>query len=227
MTVEAVVFDIDGTLIDTNAAHIQAWREAFRMHNHNVPARRIQPEVGKGGDQLVPAILGPEVEKRDGKAIRKDHDNAYKRIAEQEHFAVFPGVKELFAALKERGLRTALATSSSQEQIDLVEKSSGLEVRKLADLVVTSDDADATKPAPDIVLAALGKLKLPPECCIFVGDTVHDVQAARLAGVPCLAVLCGGCFTEKALLAAGARSVWRDPADILEHLDKALASGKS
>jgi HAD superfamily hydrolase (TIGR01509 family) len=227
MMLRAVIFDIDGTLVDTNAAHVEAWREAFAAHGYNIPRERILPEVGKGGDQLVPALLGKDGDRRDGEAVRRLHGEIFHRIAQQQHFCVFPGVKELLAELYRRGLCTALATSSKQDQLELVEKSADLKLRSLVDVVVTSDSAGASKPAPDIVLATLKKLDLPAESCLLVGDTAHDAEAARRAGVPCLGVLCGGCSSEEALRFAGVRSVWRDPADLLAHLDEALASGSS
>jgi phosphoglycolate phosphatase-like HAD superfamily hydrolase len=213
MAVEAMIFDIDGTLVDTNGTHVQAWREAFLQHGHDVPAARIVREIGKGGDQLVPSILGRAGEGREGKAIARDHGAAFLRLARAQHFRVFPGVRELSAELRRRGRRVALATSSKEEYVAAVEKSAGIDLRSLADLVVTADD---------VVMAALGKLRLPPERCVFVGDTAYDAEAARKAGVACIALLCGGCSSEEALRAAGARSVWRDPADLLAHLDEAL-----
>jgi phosphoglycolate phosphatase-like HAD superfamily hydrolase len=222
MAVEAVIFDIDGTLVDTNGAHVQAWREAFREHSHDVPAERIVREIGKGGDQLVPSILGKAGEGREGKAIDRDHGEAFLRLARGQHFCVFPGVRELLVELRRRDLRVALATSSKEEYVEAVETSAGVNLRSVADLVVTADDADASKPAPDLVVAALGKLHRPPGRCVFVGDTAYDAEAARKATVACVGLLCGGCSSEEALRAAGARSVWRDPADLLAHLDEAL-----
>jgi HAD superfamily hydrolase (TIGR01509 family) len=222
MAIEAVIFDIDGTLVDTNGAHVQAWRDAFNKHGHDVPAERIKREVGKGGDQLVPSILGKTGEGREGKAIDRDHGDIFLRLAGRQHFRVFPGVRELLAKLRRRRVRVALATSSKEEYVRAVEKSAGIDLRSLVDLVVTADDAGASKPAPDVVAAVLGKLRLPPEGCVFVGDMAYDAEAARKASVACVGLLCGGCSSEQALRAGGARSVWRDPADQLAHLDGAL-----
>ncbi len=223
MSVRAVIFDIDGTLIDTNGSHVQAWQEAFRKHGHNVPPERISPEIGKGGDKLVPTILGDEGERREGDALRKAHTVAFLRIAKEHHFRVFPAVRELLADLKRRGARTALATSSKDEQMKAVEKSAGIDLKKLADLVVTASQAGESKPAPDLVLAALHKLGLPAKECLMIGDTAFDAEAARKAGVASVGLLCGGCSSEPALHKAGASAVYRDPADVLQHLDEVLA----
>lgn len=223
MTLRAVIFDIDGTLIDTNEAHLDAWREAFTQYGHSVSAEQLRPEIGKGGDQLVPAILGEEGEQRAGQALREAHNEAFLYIAKRRHFRVFPEVTDLFAALRERGLKAALATSSKKKFIEATEKSARFDLCSLVDVVVTADDADASKPAPDVVLATLEKLDLSPRECVFVGDTAHDAEAAKKAGVVCVAVLCGGCSSEDILRDAGARSVWRDPANLLDHLDEALA----
>ena len=224
MARRAMIFDLDGTLVDTNAAHVEAWHEAFAVHGHDVPTERIVAEVGKGGDQLVPAIVGPEGERTQGEGLRRVHGEAFERIARQRTFHVFPGVRELLAELRRRGLRVALATSSKLEHVSIIERSAGIDLRSLVDLSVTASEANASKPAPDLVVATLRKLDLPPGRCLFVGDTIYDVQAARQAGVDCLALLCGGCSSAEALRAAGAKAIWRDPADLLTHLDAGLAA---
>ncbi len=223
MTVRAVIFDIDGTLIDTNEAHIDAWREAFAAHGYSVTAERIKPETGKGGDQLVPAILGDDGEKRDGDAIRQEHADAFLHIAKRRHFRVFPGVQELLDAVRRRGLKTALATSSKKKFVEATEKSAHFDLESLVDRLVTADDIEQSKPAPDLVLATLHKLDLPAAACLFVGDTAYDAEAARKAGVASVGLLCGGCSSDEALRAGGACCVWRDPADLLHHLDQVLA----
>ncbi len=224
--IRAVIFDVDGTLVDTNQAHIEAWEEAFAAHGLQVPRERIRPEVGKGGDQLVPSIAGEAAERREGAAIRDAHDRSFLRSAREQHFRVFPGVPELFAALRGRGLLTALSTSSKKKFLEATENSAGSDLASLADVVVTADEVAASKPAPDLVEVTLGKLGVDAGRCVFVGDTVHDGEAARRAGVAFVGVLCGGTSAEANLRAAGARSVWRDPAELLHHLDEALAPGE-
>ena len=213
---KAIIFDIDGTLIDDNDAHVRAWIEAFRSHGYAIPAERIREHIGEGGDHLVPALIGKEAAGRDGKAIRAAHDEAFAAVAAKEHFRVYPKAKELLDRLRGAGLRVALATSSQDHQLQTTERSAGVDVKAWADEVVTSSEAGASKPSPDVVLAALEKLGLPPGECVFVGDTPYDGEAAGRAGVPFVGLLCGGTTDEAALRRAGARAVYRDPAELLE-----------
>jgi HAD superfamily hydrolase (TIGR01509 family) len=221
MNLRGLIFDIDGTLVDTNAAHVEAWYRAFRRFGYDVPLQRIIPEIGKGGDKLVPSVLGQQAEERDGEALRKAQKGEFLAIAKREHFRVFPGVPELFRALRDRHIRTALATSSDDKHLDATLASAGIDLRKLVDVVVTKSDAPSSKPAPDLIVAALEELDLPPSQCAMVGDTVYDGQACQAAGIVFLGVLSGG-STETALLEAGARAVWRDVAHLLADLDRAL-----
>ena len=216
-----MIIDIDGTLVDTNPAHVEAWQRAFQRFGYDVPVQRIIPEIGKGGDKLVPSVLGQQAEERHGEALRKAQKEEFLAIAKREQFRVFPGVPELFRALRERRIRTALATSSDDKHLDATLASAGIDLRKLVDVVVTKSDAPSSKPAPDLIVAALEELDLPPGQCAMVGDTVYDGQACQAAGIVFLGVLSGG-STETALLEAGARAVWRDVAHLLADLDRAL-----
>lgn len=216
-----IIFDIDGTLVDTNLAHVEAWRRAFQRLGYDVPTQRIELEIGKGGDKLVPAILGQEGEQRDGERLRKAQTQEFLAIANQERFPVFPGVPAIFEALRSRGIETALATSSDDKHLEATLASAGLDLRRSADVVVTKSSADASKPDPDIVLAAVERLGLQPSECAMVGDTVYDAQACRAAGIVFLGVLSGGTPALE-LLEAGAVAVWRDVAQLLDRLDEAL-----
>lgn len=221
MPLRAVIFDIDGTLIDTNPAHVEAWRRAFERHGYDVPVERIVVEIGKGGDKLVPSVLGDEVEEREGEPLRKDQKAEFLAIAKRERFRVFSGAEEIFPALRERGIRTALATSSDDKHLDATMASAGVDFRRLADVVVSRTPSDASKPSPDLVLAAVEELALQPSQCAMVGDTVYDGQACQSAGVVFLGVLTGPA-DEAELVEAGASAVWRDLAQLLSELDRAL-----
>jgi HAD superfamily hydrolase (TIGR01549 family) len=221
MTVRAMIFDIDGTLVDTNPFHVEAWGRAFQRLGFEVPAERIVVEIGKGGDKLVPSILGQEVEERQGEALRKAQKEEFLAIAQGERFRVFPGAKEMFPALRKRGIRTALATSSDDKHLDATLASAGVDLRRLADVVVTKSAAGASKPSPDIIVAAVDKLALPSYQCAMVGDTVYDGQACQAAGVIFLGVLSGPA-TEAELFEAGARGVWQDVGRMLAELDRVL-----
>jgi HAD superfamily hydrolase (TIGR01509 family) len=216
-----MIFDVDGTLVDTNPAHVDAWRRAFKRFGYDVPTERIVVEIGKGGDKLVPSILGEPAEKRHGDALRRAQKEEFLAIAKREHFRVFPGVPELFRALRNRGIRTALATSSDDRHLDATLASAGIDLRSMADVVVTKSDAGSSKPDPDVVVAAVEKLGLSPAQCAMVGDTIYDAQACQAAGVVFIGVLSGG-SSEPALLEAGARAVLRDVAHLLVELDRAL-----
>lgn len=216
-----MIFDIDGTLIDSNPAHVEAWVQAFGRFGYKVAADRISVEIGKGGDKLVPSILGASADRKDGDRLRDAQKEAFLALAKRTRLPVFPKAQELLAELRGRGLRTALATSSSGEQLDGLFASAGIDFRELVDRTTTADDAAASKPSPDIVVAALAKLGLAPGECAMVGDTVYDAEACRAAGVACLGVRSGG-NDSAPLMRAGARGVWRDTADLLEHLDQAL-----
>jgi HAD superfamily hydrolase (TIGR01509 family) len=222
MNVAAIIFDIDGTLVDTNEAHVEAWHQAFAAHGFNVPRERIAPEVGKGGDQLVPSVIGADEDRKHGQAVRESHDRIFMEMAKRRNFRVFDGAQALLIACHGRGLRVAVATSSKQHFLRATLDSSGLTLEPFVDTVVTADDADRSKPAPDLVLATLDKFGLPADRCVMVGDTPHDAAACRKAGVRFVGLTCGG-NSERALREAGAVAVYRDPADLIAHLNEALS----
>lgn len=221
MALHGMIFDIDGTLVDTNPAHVEAWLRAFKRLGYDVPRERIEVEIGKGGDLLVPSILGEEAEKRHGEPLRKAQKEEFLEIARRERFRVFPCVPELFQALRQRGIRTALATSSDRKHLQATCDSVGIDLPSLADVLVTKADVEASKPAPDVVIVAGEKLKLSPAECAMVGDTVYDGQACRAAGVVFLGVLSGGTPADL-LLEAGACGVWRDTGHLYADLDHAI-----
>jgi phosphoglycolate phosphatase-like HAD superfamily hydrolase len=221
MTLRGIILDVDGTLVDTNPAHVEAWRRAFKRLGYAVPSERIAVEIGKGGDLLVPSILGQEAETRHGEALRKAQKAEFLDIAGQERFRVFPCVPELFLALRERRIRTALATSSDKKHLQAICRSAGLDLPSLADVLVTKDEAEASKPAPDLVIAACEKLSFARAECSMVGDTVYDAQACREAGVAFLGLLSGGTPAET-LLHSGACDVWSDTGHLYHDLDRAL-----
>jgi HAD superfamily hydrolase (TIGR01509 family) len=223
VSVDGFIFDLDGVLVDSNPAHFEAWSRALRRHDYRLEAVRIFVEIGKGGDKLVTNLLGAEAEKRDGEALRTAQKEAFAQIAGQHGLVVAPGAQELIEALKRRHLRLALATSSGSEQVQVVEKASGIPWRALMDQVVTASDVEETKPAPDLVSTAVRKLSLTPAQCAMIGDTPWDAQAARRAGVVLVGVTRGG-NREEVLRQAGASFVFRDPADFLERLDETLTA---
>lgn len=221
MELDALLFDIDGTLLDTNWAHVEAWQRAFESAGHHIAKDRIELEIGKGGDKLVPSILGEAVEKKDGDALRKRQQAEFEKVAKQRGFSAFTGAMELLATARKQKLKVALATSSNKEHLRILEEAAGVKLKDAADLIVTADDAEESKPAPDIVAAAVKKLRLKPAQCALIGDTLYDMQAARRAGVIGIGLLTGY-QSEETLLKSGARSVYKDPAHLLSEFAQAL-----
>lgn len=223
MAIGGILFDLDGTLLDSNQLHVRAWEQAFQAQGHNIPAARIGPEVGKGGDQLLPSILGPVSKERE-QQLKDAYSEAAKKLVESERVGIVPGARELVAELRGRGLSLALATSGQSEMLEKFEAACGWKFRDEFDVVVTSDDAKSSKPEPDIVHAALDKLRLSPAQCALIGDTPLDALSARAGGVVGLGVLSSGLgVEEKALREAGARRVWKNCAAISHDLDAVLA----
>ena len=197
----AAILDIDGTLVDTNYHHAVAWFRAFRQHGHVVPIWRIHRHIGMGGDQLVAALLSQEVEEREGDSIRQAEKALY--LAVIAEVVPLRGARELMQDLRDRGRRVVLASSAKAVEVD--HYLDLLDARELADGWTTAADVKRTKPAPDLVLAALNKLGGGP--AVMVGDSTWDCEAAKSAGIPSIAVLTGG-FSEKELRDAGAADVF-------------------
>jgi phosphoglycolate phosphatase len=217
----AIIFDIDGTLVDTNQLHVEAWRRVFAAHGIHLNNDRIFLEVGKGGDTLVPDLLGAQADREVGDDLRKRQPVEFEKLAQEHGLRLFDRVPELMAELRRRGLKTALATSSNRKQLEVIEQYSRCKISELTDEVINAQDIQTSKPAPDLVEAAVKKLKVSPAECMMLGDTPFDGESAKNAGVVCIGVTCGG-NDEQRLMTAGARRVYRDPADVLGHLDEAL-----
>jgi membrane protein len=221
MNLDALLFDIDGTLVDSNPAHVEAWTIAFARRGHRIEPDRIWPEIGKGGDHLVPDILGERVDARDGDSLRSAESEEFQRIARERGLRPFRGARELLVEARRRGLRVALATSSGPDQLDALFAAVGEDFRDLADVTTTKEDVAESKPSGDVVAAAVRRLGVPADRCAMIGDTPYDAIAAGRAGVVTLAVRTGG-FPDEALVDAGALGVWDDVAALLADLDAAL-----
>jgi HAD superfamily hydrolase (TIGR01509 family) len=209
----AAILDVDGTLVDTNYQHALAWYRAFRRHGIVLPVWRIHRHVGMGGDQLVKALAGPEVEEAQGDDIRAAEKELYGELIDEVE--PFDGARELIAELKQRGHTVVLASSAKQEELDRYLEQ--LDVRDLVDDWTTSADVGATKPEPDLVEVA--RTKASEDEAVMVGDTTWDCEAAKRAGLPTIAVLTGG-FSEAELREAGAVAVFESTADLRERLDE-------
>jgi HAD superfamily hydrolase (TIGR01549 family) len=198
---QAMILDIDGTLVDTNYHHALAWYRAFRQHGVVLPIWRIHRAIGMGGDQLVEELAGPEVEEEDGDEIRDAEGPLYMTMIEE--IEPFEGARELLRKLRERERTIVLASSAKEDEVD--HYLDLLEAREVVDAWTTSADVEATKPEPDLVEAALEKAETRD--ALMIGDTVWDVKAARRAGIETIAVLSGG-YGEAELRDAGAREVF-------------------
>jgi HAD superfamily hydrolase (TIGR01509 family) len=209
----AILFDIDGTLLDTNYLHALAWRRAFLDAGQNVPTAELHRRVGMGSDLLIQDVLGPRAE-RHGEQISASRQRHFDALSAEA--LPFDGARELLAAVRARGALVVLATSAGQR--DLAPMLDALGAADLVDEVVNGDDVDAAKPRPDVFLAAMQKLSLGPERCVAVGDTIWDVAAATRSGIGCVCVRTGG-TTRHELLEAGALAVYDDAAALLAELD--------
>ena len=209
----AAILDIDGTLVDTNYHHAVAWFRAFRQHGHVVPLWQIHRHIGMGGDKMVASLLSDAVEEREGEDIRAAENALYLTfIAEVEPLR---GARALIEELHDRGRKVVLASSAKAHEVD--HYLDLLDARELADGWTTAADVEQTKPAPDLVLAALEVLDGAP--AIMIGDSTWDCRAAQAAGIASLAVLTGG-FSEEELRDAGASAVFGSIDDLRTALDE-------
>ncbi|MFD4158342.1 HAD family hydrolase [Streptomyces hydrogenans] len=210
----AALFDVDGTLVDTTYLHTLTWWMALRQHGHTVPMVRIHRAVGMGSDRLLDAVLGADRRAEEDEAIAGAHGTLYATWFDT--LTPFEGAAELLRATAARGWRIVLASSASDEEVAAVRARLGAD--DVIDAATSGADVTATKPAPDLVRAALDKAGAAPEDAVLVGDTVWDVEAAGRAGVPCVGLLTGG-TTRRELQDAGAVLVHDDPRSLLRHLD--------
>jgi HAD superfamily hydrolase (TIGR01549 family) len=213
----AFIFDLDGTLVDSNELHVGSWDHAFRHFGKQFPRDALRAQIGKGTDQYLPEFLTPDEIERFGKEL----DEYRSEIFRKEYLTrvrSFPKVRELFRRIRDDGKRIVLASSGKEEDTKYyIEKL--LKVDKLIDGYTSADHAGRSKPAPDIFTASLEKLDgVASDEAVTVGDTRFDVEAAAKAGLKTIALTCGG-TTEAVLRAAGAIAIYRDASDLLARYD--------
>jgi HAD superfamily hydrolase (TIGR01509 family) len=212
----AVLFDIDGTLVDTNYLHALAWRRVFVERGElEITTARIHRLVGMGTDELLETLCGrPRPELKDERARQFD--------ALKPEIRAFPRAGDLLRAVKERGIRVVLATSAEKSDLDSLREA--IDADDAIDAVTSAEEVEGAKPAPDLFCVALELAGTAAEDTVVVGDTVWDVKAAKRAGLPCVAVTSGGiCRSE--LEAAGAVAVYDDVAALLDDLDESPLVG--
>jgi HAD superfamily hydrolase (TIGR01549 family) len=216
-SVLAFIFDIDGTLIDSNELHVKSWDRAFRRFGKEFPWQKLRAQIGKGSDQYLPEFLTPDEIKRFGKEL-DDYRSDLFRKEYLPKVRPFPKVRELFQRIRDDNKHIVLASSGKKADTKFY-----IDLLKIDDLIegyVSGDDADNSKPAPDIFAASLKKLgEISSADALTVGDTRFDIEAAGKAGLKTIAFLCGG-TSESILREVGAVVIYRDPADFLAHYDE-------
>jgi HAD superfamily hydrolase (TIGR01549 family) len=221
---KAIIFDIDGTLVDSVDLHARAWQESFRHFGREVEFEKVRHQIGKGGDQLMPVFFSEAELERFGEEMEKYRGELFKREYLSQ-VRPFPQVRELFERIKADDKRIALASSAKKEELKVYK-----ELAHITDLVeeeTSADDAEKSKPHPDIFEAALAALgDVEADEAIVIGDTPYDAEAAGKIKIRSIGVLCGG-FPEAELRAAGCTDIYRDPADLLARYDASPLAQKS
>jgi HAD superfamily hydrolase (TIGR01509 family) len=216
--IKAVIFDVDGTLVDSVDLHARAWQEAFAHFGHQIEFSAVRSQIGKGGDQLMPVFLSKKEIDRRGQEIEEYRSKLYK----QQYLPKvrgFPEVRQLVERIKGNGLQIVLASSAKSDELQTYKQIAGIE--DLIDEETSADDAAKSKPHPDIFEAALDRLGVAASEAIVVGDSPYDAQAAGKIGLRTIGVLCGG-FPEADLRKAGCIAIYRDPADLLRRFDPSV-----
>ena len=214
MKIGAVILDVDGTLVDSNDAHARAWVEALAEHGITVPFEDVRRAIGMGGDKLLPRVAGIRDDSPEGQAVSRRRASIFKRNY-LPHIRAFPAARRLLERFIDADLQLAVASSAKEDELEAL-----LQLAGVADLIsaqTSSDDAESSKPDPDIVVAAIEQVRVERERIIMLGDTPYDVEAATRAGIRIVALECGG-WTARAL--RGALAVYESPEDLLRHLDE-------
>ncbi|MFJ8752363.1 HAD family hydrolase [Streptomyces sp. NPDC102441] len=217
--VRAALFDVDGTLVDTNYLHVTAWWEAFRQAGHTVPMTEVHQAIGLGSADLIKHLLGAERDSEGDDGIRSTHSALYATYFER--LVAVDGAADLLRALSARGWRVVLATSASGEELKALRRV--LDADDVITDTASADDVDEGKPAPAPVRHAMELAGGTSGETVYVGDSVWDMKAATGASVAAVALLSGG-IAQQELVEAGATEVYRNPADLLAHLDSSIFS---
>jgi HAD superfamily hydrolase (TIGR01549 family) len=213
---QALIFDVDGTIVDSVDLHAEAWRVAFEKFGKTFPFHEIRRQIGKGSDQLLPVFLSKQELNQFGEDLDEYRSGIFKRDY-LPRVQAFPKVRDLFQRIKNDGRQIVLASSAKADELDVYKK-----IARIDDLIeseTSSDDADRSKPYPDIFQAALARLKdVAPENALVIGDTPYDAEAASKANLKTIGLLCGG-WTQEELRRAGCVAIYRDAEDLLSNYD--------
>lgn len=218
---KAVIFDLDGTLVDSVHFHAEAWVKAFEQYGYHTAFEDLRQQIGKGGDYILPEFISEDEIEKDGDKI-SDYRKQYYQENYLPKVKSFPKVRELLERVKADGNQIVLASSARPETVQHYQELLG--IKDLIDGVTTTGDVEKAKPHPDIFLAALNHLKgVNRESVIVVGDSPYDAEAAQKVSLPTIGVLCGG-FSEKILKEAGCIAIYKDPADLLDNYEESPLS---
>lgn len=222
---DALIFDIDGTLLDSVDLHARAWQEAFHHFGHDIPFDDIRSQIGKGGDQLMPVFLDADEIKTRGKEIEEFRGKLFKDKYLKD-VKPFPGVQALFQKALAHGQKLALASSAKGDELETYERIAGIE--DLVHVETSSADAEKSKPHPDIFEAAVARLGkgIAQSDIVVIGDSPYDAEAANKAGLKTVGVLCGG-SSESDLRRAGCIAIYNGPEDLLRNYDSSPLGGSS
>jgi HAD superfamily hydrolase (TIGR01509 family) len=219
-SLRAVLFDVDGTLVDTNYLHVVTWWQAFAQGGQHVAMVDIHRAIGMGSDQLLDRLLPDDRDKGADSGLTASHDALYATY--WTRLRPLPGAVELLRACKKRGLTVVLASSAGETESRVLR--GVLDAEDAIDAATFAGDVEHTKPAPDLVEVALEKAAVPAEQAVFVGDTVWDAKASQKAAVPCIGLLSGGIGREE-LANAGAAQIYAGPGQLLARLSDSLIGG--
>ena len=218
---KGVIFDVDGTLVDSNDAHAQSWVDTFREAGYDVPFDKVRPLIGMGGDKLLPKTIGISSNSDEGKKLSERRGKIF-RSNYLPHLRPLPGARKLVLRVKRDGLKAIVATSAKDEELKGLLKAA--HVDDLMEEKATASDAKRSKPDPDIVQAAINESGFSRNNLVMIGDTPYDIEAATKAGVRSIGFLSGG-WTREAL--KGAAEIYDGPADLLAHYDTSLLGRES
>lgn len=221
---KAVIFDIDGTLIDSVDLHAEAWKKAFAHFGYNIAFDAIRSQIGKGGDQLMPVFLSKDELESEGEDLERFRGELF-RMGYLPEVKAFPGVRELFLRLLSSGWKLALASSAEGRDLETYKQIAG--ISDLLDAETSSDDVEKSKPHPDIFQAAMKRLgMITAEDCIVVGDSPYDAEASLKAGMRPIGFLCGG-FTADSLRKAGCQALYSGAQDLLANYEQSVFHGSN
>jgi HAD superfamily hydrolase (TIGR01509 family) len=220
LSLKGVIFDVDGTLVDSNDAHAQSWVDTFAEAGYEVPFEVVRPLIGMGADKLLPKTIGIRHDSEQGKKLLERRSEIFRKKY-LPRLRPLPGARALVLRVHDDGLKAIVATSAKDEELEGLLKAA--EVEDLMEEKATASDAKRSKPDPDIVEAAIEESGVPANKAVMIGDTPYDVEAALRAGVRVIAFRSGG-WDDDSL--KGAEQIYDGPADLLAHYDTSLLGEK-